>query len=62
MTIAVLIKKTFIGAGSQFRDLVHYLHGSMHADMLLERPRGLHLDLDLAGSRRLPHCAWLEHI
>ena len=33
--------KYFIGTGLQFRDSIHYLHGCMQADMVLEKePRG----------------------
>ena len=46
--------KHLIGAGLQFRDLVHYhhggKHGSMQADMVLEKElRVLHIDLQAIG-------------
>ena len=51
MTLTTLIKANF-WAGLQFRDSVHYHHGgnhgSMQADMVLEEPRVLHLDLQEA--------------
>ena len=38
------------GADLQFRGLVHYHHGSIQADMVLEKELSvLHLDLQAAG-------------
>ena len=44
--------KHLIGAGLQFKGLVHYYHGGMQVDMVLEKElRVLHLDLQAAGRR-----------
>jgi hypothetical protein len=56
-----------IGAGLQFRGLVHYhhgrKHGSLQSDMVLEKElRVLHLDLQAAERERVTHCTWLAHL
>ena len=49
------LKEHLIGAGLQFRGLVHYLvhgrkHGGMQADMVMEKElRALHLDSQAVG-------------
>ena len=51
MARATLIKESIsLGLAYSFRGLVHYHHGSMQADMVLEKElRVLHLDLQAAG-------------
>jgi hypothetical protein len=48
--------KHFLGAGLQFRGLVHChpggKHGGMQADLVLEEARVLHLDPQAAGRER----------
>ena len=57
-----MIKTTYykeqhlLGLAYIFRDLVHYHHGSMQADMVLEKElRVLHLDLQAAEQDYVPH-------
>ena len=49
-----------VGAGLQFRGLVHYhygrKHGGVQADMVLEKTRVLRLDLKASGDY-VPHWA-----
>ena len=40
MITATLIRKTLIGAGSQFQGLVHYLLSGVQADIVLENELG----------------------
>jgi hypothetical protein len=53
-------RKHLIGAGLQFRGLVHYhygrKHGGVQADMVLEKTRVLRLDLKASGDY-VPHWA-----
>jgi hypothetical protein len=53
MTKATLISNVYLGLAYRFRGSVHYQcggnHGSVQADMMLEKePRVLHLDLQAA--------------
>jgi len=55
MTIANSYKRSQLGLAYSFKGSVHYhhgrKHGSMQADMVLEEPRVLHLDLQASGDR-----------
>ena len=63
--------KHLIGAGIQFKSLAHHdhdrKHSSIQADMVLEEPRGRHLDLQavegdwlLQAARRRRLCSTLD--
>jgi hypothetical protein len=51
-----LIKETIYFGAYSVRGLVHYHHGSLQADIVLEKPRVLHLDPKAAEEDRDTGC------